>query len=124
MFSPLTTRRILLTALVLLAASQLPACELLEEGDLDGWDAYPKHLPLTPVWKKAPTEEVFKHCGKTDNFLLQACAVRDYTTGLCFIYANRSEARTPKDVVVHEKKHCQGYDHPSFVHLAVSNYRR
>lgn len=72
------------------------------------WDAYPKHQALPAKWVQCETMPA--GCYR-DNFYTHACAVRNYTLGLCFIYSPDSLWQAQAGDIKHEMKHCEGYDH-------------
>lgn len=55
------------------------------------------------------SQEVITSFDKCDKLGVLACTVRNGDR--CLIFARQPEAETPRFIVEHERKHCDGYDH-------------
>lgn len=107
-------RRALLTALVLLSG-----CAVLEY-EAEGWEARPSHKPLTPYY--IVSDDVASACGIYGAGLLtHGCARRDYASGLCIITTGPNP---PEWLLVHERRHCAGFNHAAPIAFPFIAYRR
>lgn len=102
-------RRFLLAFLVAFCLTQLiQACATTGPNGSEGWDSWPRWFALPPVYKQVTAGELRAKCHDGPHFRSNACAVRDYSVGLCWIYSAGDMPQWLKD---HEEKHCRGYDH-------------
>lgn len=86
----------------------LSGCAALNGGlDAYAWRPSPTWPALRPVWVVVGQEGLRARCGSGK----AACVKRDLEIRVCFIYAERSRIETPRWLVEHEWKHCEGYDH-------------
>jgi hypothetical protein len=80
----------------------------VDPDDWQQWDAKPTHQPLPMVWAVVDASQFWGVCGYA-----KACALRNWDEGVCYVY---SPPHQPVTVGLrrHEKKHCDGYDHPAY----------
>ncbi|HUQ26957.1 MAG TPA: hypothetical protein VM051_00095 [Usitatibacter sp.] len=88
-------------ALLSAACAQLPTA--------DHWEEAPSHKALPAVYIEVDAAGIARYCGKDPALYIHGCAHRDFESRACFVF---TRARPQQWLLEHEKKHCDGYDHP------------
>jgi hypothetical protein len=89
---------------VIAAAVFLPGCAGLVQDD---WQPQPSHPPLAEHHIQISQADVERVCGKR-GLHVYGCALRVAEARVCLIY---TPPNPPEWLMVHERKHCAGWDH-------------
>ena len=89
----------------LLAALALPGCATLVESD---WQEQPSHSALRPYHLVVSDADLDNACQRSPGTYVFGCAVRIPSERMCLIY---TRAHPAEWIMVHERRHCDGWDH-------------
>lgn len=92
---------------VMAASVLLGACaHLVAEEE---WEPQASHPPLPATFVVADAATIAQQCGDPPGIYLHGCAQRDFEKLSCTVY---TRAGPPQWLIEHERRHCDGWDHP------------
>jgi hypothetical protein len=100
---------------LLMSVLALGGCGTISHEKVEGW---PK---LTVLEHRVADAEVQARCARYVHFGLTpvACAEFDFARGACHIWYSADRPAT-LEVILHERLHCRGYDHPGDTAMRTS----
>jgi len=94
----------------------LGACAYLPANE--EWEPKPGHQALPATFAQVDGQGIRSHCGDPRGVYLHGCAVRDFDKHVCVVY---TRADPQKWLIDHERRHCDGWDHPGTQKTALGS---